>query len=1036
MAFRFIPRACPIYKLKFFQQTSHYSRFNKAVVKYHFSFFARPHFASNGPQNPSGKFFGLDIGHYGLYYSIFNRDGQKVDTINILQFNPIWINPLEIKFFENFFINDLNAGIYNDIENLKSRFTTPLVFKRNLSTRRNTGKLTVEPILKDPRVIEGIEDFKAPVQDDFEDTFLGSQIQLIEEHFDQQKLELIYPIYQAITRNHLSLPTTELYNKVLKSLVFRNLNSQNKLEDIEIKLTNVLTVYQDFLKNSSPDLKPDNETFNLVINELMDGSLKVLSIRDSTNLPNLIYNESFIKVQEFLLISMELMFSIDIKKLNLDLIYPKMFKLLNNYPNLINNDILSLIFNNLIKNSSQFEYYNELIKLSKHFQKFEILASNKQCYDFILHIYNQFKENNELIGLNTIKNYEIYNTMIMELCETKNINVATKFLNDILNEYSHNYTNLTEVKGQISEILSNYLTKISNENVNKAIELTNDFKAVNYLPELTMSYYNHIIGLLVQNYYQSTNEVDLYNIYKQIWSIVDYNLIRKDFKLSSSLISFALNLNDHDNIFKLTKVIILNDELIDPITFKNLLSYYREQPSVLTNLIEHQAKYYSDFEKLNDYLCDVVNFINTPNMFNYLVNSFMIRDAFTLVDLTKDKIYGIVQVSKYFVNYIENNEVTIEDLTKVLNLQAMLIEQFEDPELIYINLDEDLSMFKNKLIENFKQNVGKLNGSTSSIQNISRIYDIPVETKKANVTPIVDLSVLININNHSGVQKFVELFDKGFKFNDLTYSMVINKKMTLENLNWDRFIELIKHNEQLVLQLISQGNDNITVKTINKVNITKSVYEELLKTVSNSDNVYLYEKFKTINHESSDEQLVRKAKLMIKFNDFNELNQLITSNPHIKGEVQQLIRSDVSTGLIKFLEDDEKLMQFYSIHKKSVNQQKLISDLLTRLTTLGNVRLEKLIHGLKVIKLNYFSVDNFIRFIKLLTSTNQQSMLSILLQKVINLGNIGGLIKFNGLEILVKSQDTARLINELKQSFTALNCEINLLKIEINQPCT
>lgn len=1035
MAFRFMHRACcPIYKLKFFQQTTHYSRFNKAVVKYHFSFFARPHFASNGPQNPSGKFFGLDIGHYGLYYSIFNRDGQKVDTINILQFNPIWINPLEIKFFENFFINDLNAGIYNDIENLKSRFSTPLVFKRNLSTRR-TGKLTVQPILKDPRVIEGIEELKTPVKEpEFEDTFLDSQIKLIEENFAQQNLELIYPIYQAITRNHLSLPTTELYNKVLKSLVNRNLNSNNTLQDIEIKLTNLLTVYQDFLKNSTRDLKPDNETFNLVINELMDGSLKVLTIRDSENLPNLIYNESFIKVQEFLLISMELMFSIDIKKLDLDLIYPKMFRLLNNYPNLINKDILNLIFNNLIKNSSQFQYYNELIKLSKHFHQFEILSTNKQCYDFILHIYNQFKGNNELIDLNTSKNYEIYNTMIMELCKTNNVNVATKFLNDILNEYSHNYTNLVEVKGQISSILSNYLTQISNEDLNKAIELTNDFRRVNYLPELTMEYHNHLIDLLIQNYYKSSNEVDLYNIYKQIWSIVDYNLVRKDFKLSSSLISFALNLNDHDNIFKLTKMIILNDELIDPITFKNLLSYYREQPPVLTNLIEHQAKYYSDFEKLNDYLCDVVNFINTPNMFNYLVNSFMIRDAFTLVDLTKDKIYGIVQVSKFFINHIENNDVSIEDLTKVMNLQAMLIEQFEDPELIYINLDEDLTNFKNKLIENFQQNVGKLASSTVSIQNVSRLYDIPVETKKANITPIVDLSVLININNHLGVQKFIELFDKGFRFNDLTLSMVINKKMTLENLNWDKFIDLIKHNEQLVLQLISQGNDNITVKTIGKVTMTNPVYEELLKSVSNSDNLYFYEKFKGISH--STEQLVSKAKLMIKFNDFNALNELISSNPNMKNEIQTLIRSDVSTGLIRFLEDDEKLMKFYSSHNKLVNQQKLINDLLTRLTTLGNVKLEKLIHGLKVIKLNYFNVDNFVRFIRLLTSTNQQSTLSILLQKVINLGNIGGLIKFHGLEILVKAQDTTRLINELKQSFTALNCEINLLKIEINQPCT
>ena len=76
-------------------------------------------------------------------------------------------------------------------------------------------------------------------------------------------------------RNDLKLPSIDVYNIVLKSILNRSLNSELTLDSIEGKLTVLLTVYQDIL---AAGIKPNKETYNIVVTALLKGSLQCLDI--------------------------------------------------------------------------------------------------------------------------------------------------------------------------------------------------------------------------------------------------------------------------------------------------------------------------------------------------------------------------------------------------------------------------------------------------------------------------------------------------------------------------------------------------------------------------------------------------------------------------------------------------------------------------------------------------------------------------------------------------------------------------------------
>ena len=72
-------------------------------------------------------------------------------------------------------------------------------------------------------------------------------VSTFETYSTPDDLNIIYPLYQAVKRNDLKLPSIDVYNIVLKSILNRSLNSELTLDSIEGKLTVLLTVYQDIL---------------------------------------------------------------------------------------------------------------------------------------------------------------------------------------------------------------------------------------------------------------------------------------------------------------------------------------------------------------------------------------------------------------------------------------------------------------------------------------------------------------------------------------------------------------------------------------------------------------------------------------------------------------------------------------------------------------------------------------------------------------------------------------------------------------------
>ena len=137
----------------------------------------------------------------------------------------------------------------------------------------------------------------------FESNFLHNQIAAITSTYssytDASELNIIYPLYQSLKRNDLTLPSIQLYNIVLSSIEKRALDSEFTLEAIENKLTNLLTVYQDILSSGN---KPDTETYNLIIRNLLQGNLDCLHLESSNQYQ---YFATYKRAQEFCQISIE-----------------------------------------------------------------------------------------------------------------------------------------------------------------------------------------------------------------------------------------------------------------------------------------------------------------------------------------------------------------------------------------------------------------------------------------------------------------------------------------------------------------------------------------------------------------------------------------------------------------------------------------------------------------------------------------------------------------------------------------------------------
>ena len=678
--------------------------------------------------------------------------------------------------------------------------------------------------------------------DTFEQDFLASKVSKIVSTFETYStpddLNIIYPLYQAVKRNDLKLPSIDVYNIVLKSILNRSLNSELTLDSIEGKLTVLLTVYQDILAAS---IKPNKETYNIVVTALLKGSLQCLDIPTDNILQ---YNEIHGKSQEFAQICLEL-FTLISSQLDLQALLADLLKLLYNYPKLITPQIIEP-FVNLIQMAkiSDKDYYLLILELSKYFTQFDLL-SKEQTYQVIESAYTKYKLfGGKGKGKGKINPFIGYKKVIVSLVNNDFIMEASQLLDEILLDYKQSLQfKYRPSKHQISNLIGSFLKAfiMKTNDLTKGYELLVKFNSVAYLPDLPVRFYNFMITKLAEN----ENDMDA-----EMWSIYNRVMIRTDYQNMSTmemvkhngkacrdvLLSHSLEENDHEHCFQLIKEILVKEHLISDLDTLNKTFHYlynamlhnithddnnEEQGffnqyyfGLLWQLMETQAKHYKTSTDINDFISHFVQFltVKVPEILihderainaiinynvNLLLNSPFINRAVESFNLQTDNIYGLTLVVRELMKFDDVRfSVQLSLYKRIVEFETLVIDEFEDSENSYIELTPEMTQFLQdikkdrdyRLIKLQQQSV--VNGqhhvlsisdseALASSTSTSTSTDIP-----SDLTCEIDLSYLLNLNFDKGLLKFLELYNKdtNYKFNFATWNIILNFEF-LDNFN-------------------------------------------------------------------------------------------------------------------------------------------------------------------------------------------------------------------------------------------------------------
>lgn len=697
------------------------------------------------------------------------------------------------------------------------------------------------------------EDFD-PIDISTDKSFLNNQVNLINTLFAKEEYLRIYSIYQTLKRNNVKV-SIDVYNTVLISLVNRSTDTGLSLKDLlqsyETKLTDLLTVYQDLLSNSC---KPNYVTYNLILESLLSASLRISDLNTSSN--SLLSRESSLSSSNFAQIGLEIFNSIqNFTDLHLTKILPLITKTLVNQPHLIKQDLLSkvlLINQDPISQElhtfepnfqSSTENLISLIALSKHFAAYPSLFNTaKEKYQFIVSIYNKYKQLYINNGAGSIAEFEVYSPLLESLIQNGFVNLASKFLDDILVDYkSVLRSSMKPTKLQMSNLISSYVIAIANQSnpeaTEQAFSLSTKFNKVQYLPELSVELYDNLIKNFVHECYDMMNEkakLGLSNdsaqlnlifnkqaaVLERAWILYDHLAVRQDYQSTHSsskincreaLLSLSIELGDHDRIFHLVKEILASKHMIfDIYVFKQLLSYLYngvvyesnfnfQYYGLIWSLVESQYAHYKH-ENSSNFISEVINYlIICPSEdfveinCQHLMNSSIINNVINTFNFQKDNLYGISMASNFLMQYNGGN---IELMNQIIAYQAKLINKFEDTENHYFKLNRELLSLKEMLrpyfaavIENFKDSILY----SPDVLHACKGYDISVP-ENVTVDPRTlqfehenDLTYLLNIEYESGVSEFLSLFENKMNFNQKTWELIFNHNFVHDHMMDLRF---------------------------------------------------------------------------------------------------------------------------------------------------------------------------------------------------------------------------------------------------------
>lgn len=640
-----------------------------------------------------------------------NEDSKITDNQNKIELIEDDQLQLQSQQQQNEFIDTINATT-NIEETIQQREQQEIAeLDNSLNLIKDSNEFTEQQIIntsshleKTPELIKSNTKDSIPSMDesisnpDFElseniESFLTQQEFLINNLLKINKHNEVLSLFLRIRGKNIT-PNLSIYNSTLKSIPLRSIVD----ETIENKLTHLLNVYSDMLSNN---IKPNNETYNLIINPLLSGSL------ESYTLSN--FKDGF----DFLKIAMELFLITNnnttasainskIYQFN-DELYLNLIKCLNNYQSM--DFIHPISYYNIIKNlnfkdeSIKLNILIELINFSKYFKDTKIIEF----------LYNDLKNfNPKLLESNQ---YNIYSNLIESFNYSNNVSKSTKMLNDLLSSNS----NIS--KENISLLLSSYLKGLTFINLNDAYLSLIKFNSIESLPDVNLD------CLLIM--LKRSIELNDSNLILKLWNFIlinskfdndfnnlkfsnynrDYGYISNTFNL---LFEYLLKLNNNNLILKFTNELIIKDSLTISINnllpLINYLSNFKNENSnnLLIKLINNQGLKYKKLNnvRLNEFLSLIINSLSNEFISNNLFNSNFFKLCCEDYRLIDDNIFGILKIFE-----IKNSQTinSNEDLLKLNYYSEVLKFEFEDLSNYYVNLPKELEIFKNSLINNISR---------------------------------------------------------------------------------------------------------------------------------------------------------------------------------------------------------------------------------------------------------------------------------------------------------------------------------------------
>ncbi|GMF04796.1 unnamed protein product [Ambrosiozyma monospora] len=276
------------------------------------------------------------------------------------------------------------------------------------------------------------------------------------------KNDEVLAVYMRIRGNDM-VPTLPMYNKILKSIQLRSAS-----ETSEERLTHLLNVYSDMLSNN---LKPDEVTYELVIEPLLKGSLKSHKVGK--------FNEGF----DFFKIAMELFLishgptHATPMKFNNDSIYLNIIRCLNDYQltSAIQPQELYNMLKDKIAQTHHLEFYIQLMRFAKYHKDME----------FVTKLYNEMNNsmNPTILELNQFKIYS-YLVEAFNYCgeSQKSTFVIDRIINGIEDKTSE------EVRLDLSKLLSSYIQSLSPVNPQEAYNTLLKFESIPWLPDVNVAF--------------------------------------------------------------------------------------------------------------------------------------------------------------------------------------------------------------------------------------------------------------------------------------------------------------------------------------------------------------------------------------------------------------------------------------------------------------------------------------------------------------------------------------------------------------------